>query len=469
MRYLILTLALCLSCRAQELTIEALKEGLSAELEAFEEVSIPSEGKATTLAITLGEKPVKIGKDLFDGFRFRCPKLEGGKDFVWYFNAPANWGNWYIVPVKEDPGQAFKGWLDGDKLYRPYDKPAEKDRLRILQTLDGTYFKEGSEYIMWFRKTGDGPATDLRGSAAFVKKEDPEDKWDHESVEEALALEEAAPADQVAALSSKGGLILLDPDFFDPGYAKGRIDSAFFSMRQTKRASGGFFITIQTATPPCQTEPSFKEIEKKYGTADFTRTGEEMDKRATHTEGDPVDDDEKGITHHYYDYFAFETESGSKDPKVLRVRTHGTNFSALRAPEKGSSWVVIDTENLVVFHKDGKEVGRAYYFLEGEKKPLFITEPPAGEYSRSKEDVLIVKGKGAWLWETRYPDGKIGRRIPFKDNRMHGKAEGFYPDGKPEFTAEYRAGNLDGEVVKFDKAGKETSRRKFKDGEPAED
>ena len=466
MRHLLVALALLIPCHGQELTIDEIKEALVAGVEAFEPVTFPVDGKPVKLDIKLGEKPVKIRDDRFDGFRFRCPDLPEGTDFVWYFNAPKNWGNWYILPVEGKPGQAFKGWLDGDKLYDSFDKSGEKDRLRILQTLDGAYFKPGAEYLMWFRKTGDGPGDDVRGIAAFVKKSG--DSWDHDDIEKALGLKEAPLEDQVASLSSKGGLILLDQEFFDRGYAAGRIDSAFSSIRSTKRMKGGFFVTMQTAVPPCKTQPSLAAIVKKYGEPDFVRDGAEEQKKSKHAGGEGGDEDEKGTTRYFYDYFALEVETGAKDPKVLRVVTFGCDFSAVRAPAAGTTFASIDIENLTVFHKDGKEVGRAYFFREGSEEPIFITEPPAGEY-RSGSELLVAKGKGEWIWENRFPDGKMARRFPMKGNRLNGKAEGYYENGQPQFTAEYRKGDLEGEVVEFDKAGKETSKRIFKDGEPVGD
>lgn len=463
----VLTLALLLPCPGfgQELTIEAIQAGLAAKKDAFQEIKIAGDGKAADFDLKLGESTVKLGEEQFDGFRFTAPEVPEGADFVWYFNAPGPWGNWYILPVEGKPGQAFRNWLDGDKLYEPFDKGGEKERVRILQTLRGDYFTKGAEYLMWFRKTSAGEDGSLRGRAAFAKKKDAEGSWDHDEIEKALKLKPAAVEEQVASLNSTGGLILLDKDSFEPGYAKERIDSAFFSIRSTKRMSGGFFITTQTFIPPCKTTPSFAAIVKKHGEPDFSRSGEEQAKRMSHSGGTPIDDDDKKVTVHYYDYFGFEVETGAKEPKVLRVVTQGTNYSKLRAPAKGASYAQADLENLTVFHQDGKEVGRAYYFLEGGKDPLFIKEPPAGAYE-SDGDVLTAKGKGKWTWESKFQDGKIARKMLLEDNRLHGKAEGFYPNGKPQFTAEYKKGELHGEVVQYDEAGKEQARRKFKDGKP---
>ncbi|MEK7952987.1 toxin-antitoxin system YwqK family antitoxin [Luteolibacter soli] len=446
---------------AEELTIQELKAGLVEGVEAFDTVKLTADGKPVSFDLKLGESPVKIGKDVFDGFRFRCPELPEGTHFVWYFNAPKDWGNWYIVPVEGEPGQAFKGWLEGDKYYETFDKVAEKDRLRILQTLAGSYFTAGKDYLMWFRKTGESPDAALRGTATFAKGDN---DWDHEAVEKALGLKEASPEVQIAATGWRGGKILLDREFFAPADAASQIDSAFFSIRSTRRMRGGFFITTQIAVPPCKTSPALAAIRERYGAPDFVRSGEELEKVRKHGDGDGIDKEDRQRTWHYYDHFAFEVDSKAADPKVLRVVTQGSDFSLVGPPAQGSSFATIDIENLTVFHRDGKEVGRAYYFREGDKEPLFITEPPPGVYVADDERLTASKD-GEWLWESLHPGGKVARKLPMKHHRLNGKAEGFNPEGGLTFTAEYRNGVLNGEVVRLDGKGKEISRQKFKDGE----
>lgn len=448
------------ACHGQEMNPEVMKEALALQVESFEEFKLSGDGKTSSFEIKLGEKPAKLEEEVFDGFRFRCPELAEGTDFVWYFNAPTNWGNWYIFPVEGKPGQAFRNWLDADKLYETFDQSGSVGRLRILQTLKGSYFKPGQEYIMWFRRTEEGKGTQLQGIAAFAKGED---SWDHDDIEKALKLKPAPAAEQVALLKSRGGEVLLNKDFFDPRYAEGRIDSAFDSIRSTKRMRGGFFITMHISVPSCTTEPSLKEIIAKHGEPDFSRTGEELVTVRKKAGGDPPDEDDAKVTTHYYDHFGFEVETGAAEPKVLRVTTTGANFRDLKGGEKGGSYGRIDIENLVVFHKDGAEVGRAYYFLEGGKTPIFIQEPPPGEY-KAGDSLLIAKGKGEWIWEQHFDDGKVASRIPMKANQLHGKAEGFHENGQPRFKAEYRKGELDGELLQYNEAGKEVGRRKFKEG-----
>jgi hypothetical protein len=462
MKALLLPLILALPLHASESGIEKLQKALAGRAEAFDRIELKADGTTVRFEVKLGEETANLEGAVFDGFRFRCPEDVSNRDFVWYFNSPEAWGEWYILPVEGEPGRAFNDWIDADRLYQPFDKPSEKDRLRILQTLDGGYFKPGGDYIMWFRNTGKSGAGSLRGTAAFLDKND---SWDADDIEKALSLKPAPAGDQVTALNSRGGLILLDNRFFDRDYATGRIDSALMSIRRTKRMSGGFFLTIQTFVPSCKTKPSMEEIIKEHGPANFIRTSAEKNRVRSHAGADDADgdDDEDEITSYHYDHFAFEVDGDGEDRGVRRVATFGCNFADVAPPAKGTTFGAIDIENLTVFHRDGKEVGRAYYFLEGAKKPLFITEPPAGEY-RNGNVFLISEGGGKWKWENRFPDGKTARRVPLEQDVFNGLAEGFHPNGKNTFKVTYRNGELDGDAIQFDEEGNEISRRSFKDG-----
>ncbi len=464
MRGILILSLLLLPLQAQEPDIKPLQQTLAAGKDTFNRIELKNDGSRTDIEVELGSEPVKFDGEEFDGFRFTCPADVAGRDYVWYFNAPSSWANWYILPVEEEPGQAFRDWLDGDKMYQPFDKAGEKERHRILQTLKGSYFKPGAEYLMWFRNHGKGPRQMLRGTIAFSK---PDGDWDHDAMEKALSLSPAPLEQQVEALNSRGGMILLDERFFEKDYAKSRIESGFSSIRSTKRMSGGFFLTMQTFIPPCATQPPLNEIVRRHGAADFIRSSEEQKALRKHAGGDDEkeDEDEADIVRHHYDYFALEVESGAENPKVVRVGTYGVDFSVLRPPASGSSYAGIDIENLIVFHRDGKEVGRAYYFLEGDKKPLFIKTPPAGEY-RAGGSSLISEGDGKWQWVRHFPGGKVARKMVLEGNRFHGKSEGFHKNGKTSFTAVYKDGELNGEVIEFDEDGKEVSKRIFKDGKP---
>jgi antitoxin component YwqK of YwqJK toxin-antitoxin module len=407
-----------------------------------------------------------VSKDnqVFDGLRFTVPEKLEGRDFIWYFNAPKHWGNWYIVPVEGELERGFRNWLDADKAYQGLDDPKEKDRLRILQDLSGSNLKAGKDYILWFRRVGEGPPSELRGVLAFAARAKDEEQWKHEALETALKLQPSPVEVQAEVLASRGAKILLDPAFFDRPEADERIDQVFFDIRQTVWTRGGYFITMEIACPPCHHKPSFAKIEAVHGAPDFIESDAEK-ARLRKLAGDTnASNEDAGTVTYYYDYFGFEVQEGDPARKVRRVRTQASNYADLRAPDDKPFFGRLPMKNLTVFRDRQKEVGRLYFFNEGEKKPVIMQEPPPGRY-RSGDQVLEYQGQGAWLWLTMSGD-KVVRRIPFAQHLIHGRGEGKHENGKTSFTAEYKNGVLDGEVVKFGEDGKVTSKQLFREGRP---
>lgn len=245
---------------AQEDTIETLLKKIQADSGKFERIEVDDVDQTVDFNLKLGESVVTLpsGSKL-DGFRFKAPKDVEDYDFVWYFNAPKSWANWYLCPLEGAFERSFTSWLDADKLYKQFDRSGEEKRIRTLQTLDAGYFEAGKEYIMWFRKMDEGNGR-LSGRLTFKKSEE---KWDHPEIEKALKLRAMPLNAQVQELKSRGGKILLDKEFFDTSYAKNRIDNVFFSIRQTKRLKDGFFITMEISIPNCETSPSFTKIRKR--------------------------------------------------------------------------------------------------------------------------------------------------------------------------------------------------------------
>ncbi|MGV3658791.1 MAG: toxin-antitoxin system YwqK family antitoxin [Prosthecobacter sp.] len=459
--------ALSLGQEEIALTKEIMIEGTRANLAAYDKIKPSASDAPVTVRVKLGES-VSMYRDklTFDGFRITAPDDLAGRDFVWYHNAPDSWGTWYIVPVAGEVDDGFRNWLRADKVYEDLDKAGEKGRARRLQTLDGSYFKPGADYILWFQHTDVGGPDELRAVFHFAPKPKDEKDWDHESLEKALKLKAAPPAEQVKQLASKGGEILLDSAFFTPDYGTSRINDVFFNLRQTQRMSGGYFITMEVACPPCRTRPSLVKIREKHGAADFVQTAAEAG-RTTRRKRDADEDKDEQVTTHYYDYFAFEVAADDPEEKVLRVRTHASDFSKLRPPAKGGFFGQVDLKNLTVLHQDGKEVGRLYYFMEGGKEPLCIQEPPPGKY-QNDDLTLEYQGGGNWQLLT-HQDGKLTRRIPFVGHRMEGLGEGFYPSGRPSFKASYKAGVFHGEVVEYSEKGDVIQRERFNHGEGVSD
>lgn len=470
-RLLFLCFVLTTACVAEEeMTKESMAEGVRANLAAYDAISPPKADNPVSVRLKLGETVSKYRDQFtFDGFRITAPDDVEGRDFVWCFNAPENWANWFIVPVSGDFEGGFRNWLNADKLYRDLDTPQEKGRMRTLQTLDSGYFKPGADYILWFRQVRVDAATspELRAVFRFAAKPAAVKEWDHDSIEKALKLKDAPDADQVAHLGSRGGRILLDAALFDKSDASGRIHDVLFNIRQTTRYEDGVFITMETSVPPCRRNPSLSAIREKYGPADFVQTAEEARKVRKHAGGEADKDDDEPRTTHYYDYFGLEVSSAGDDDKVLQVRTHANDFSLIKPPSKGGYFAQVGMKNLTVLYQDGKEAGRYYFFMEGGKEPFCIQEPPVGSY-QNDDLTLEYQGQGNWLLLTK-EDDKLVRRVPYAKNRMEGLAEGFFPNGSPSFKATYKDGLLNGELVQYSRQGKVTKRMRFKDDEPVTD
>lgn len=449
-----------------ELTKEIMIEGTRANLDAYDKIKPSAADAPVSVRVKLGETVSTYRDKLtFDGFRITAPDDLKGRDFVWYHNAPDQWGTWYIVPVEGEVGDGFRNWLSGDKIYEGLDKAGEEGRARRLQTLDGSYFKPGADYLLWFQRTDVGGPDELRAVFHFASKPADEKKWDHERVEKALKLKPAPAADQVKQLGSKGGEILLDSAFFNADYANGRINDVFFDLRQTQSLDDGYFITIETASPPCRTQPSLVKIREKFGAADFVQTDAELD-RVTGREHD-ADDKEPRVTTHHYDHFGFEVAVNDPEEKVLRVKTHASNYAKLRSTTKGGSFGQVGMMNLTVLHQDGKEVGRLYFFMEDGKEPWCVQEPPPGKYI--DDDVTLeYQGGGNWVQLT-HEDGTLLRRIPYAKHRMEGMAEGYFPSGKTRFKAPYKEGVLHGDVLEYSESGEVIGRTRYNLGKRVRD
>jgi len=439
--------------KGAEISQELLTKELRKSSNVFEALPIRNQNKPISFEIDLGSSSATINNDdEFDGFRFRVPKDAGNADLIWYFNAPENWGNWYIMPLSGEVSGGFTSWLDADKVYKKLDIVGEKKRIRILQSLDSDYFKSGKEYLIWFRKVKKGESNQkLRGVISFATKKD---DWDYENIEKFLKLEPKEIEYQAQVLESRGAKILLDKNMFDKDYAKERIDSVFFNLRNTTNLSGGFFITMEIEIPACHSNVSITNIIKKYGPADFIRTSEEEAKVLKHAGGTPKDEKDKPATIYYYDYFGFKVLKGDPTKNVDCVVTHANNFADLTPKDSKAYYAKIRMKNLTIFHINKKEVGRLYYFQETGKEPLIIKTPPIGIYKK-EDETLEYKGDGKWIWKSFFNDGKLAREIPFKNHKMDGTATGYYHNGEKAFVASYKNGKVNGKVIQYSKDGKE--------------
>lgn len=457
---ILLLASYCTQATAAELTQELLQRTIQQNAAAFEKIEIAGEGKPASIEIKLGETTATADDLKFDGFRFIAPEV-GKRDFIWYFNVPNEWAHWYILPTEGEPARAFRDWLDADMVYEAVDDPREVNRKRVFQTLSGEYFEPGREYIVWFREveaTLKSKAL-IRAEISFSAKAE-DGAWDVAALEKALELKPLPAKDQVEALDSRGGRILLDGRLFTRQYAENRIDDLFSTIRETRQMQGGFFITMQTAVPPCKTTPLFSEIRRTFGDPDFVRDDAERKKLGLEVEGD------ESVTTHFYDHFGFEV---GPDDRVLRVVSQASDFSELipEVPaEAEGTFGWIQMENLTVFHRGRKEVGRAYFFREQGKEPKFITVPPAGVYGRYNEELEFL-GNGDWEERQFHRNGQIARKYRYENHKQSGEALGFWENGKPQFVATFKDGLLEGEVTTLSENGEKT-KKMYRAGELVE-
>jgi hypothetical protein len=442
--------------------LQSLANKLAEKKNELDVVKLEEDGRSAVSSATLGKSTVEHQDRPYDGLRFTAPLDLEGRDFIWYFNAPEGWANWYIVPLEEEVKQGFKNWLNADMVYKDLDKEGAKERMRVLQTLDGSYFEPGKEYALWFRNVEKAKPGELRFRIAFAKPEE-KGKWEHGDLEQALGLEAAAAEAQVAELDSLGGKILMDEKFFDKEYAEGRIDAVFSAKRQQQILKGGFFIQIRTSTPPCRRNPKLAEIMAKHGEPDFVRTSKETASLTTKKE----DDDPPTVTH-FYDYFGFVVNEGDGDQIVQQVTAQANNFSKL-IPKDSGRWTFgrLGYENLMVFHQDGREVGRIYFFDEEDKDPNAVKVPPLGAYRNGSVTVKCM-GDGKWTMEGVSEEGKPLFLKRYEKNRLHGISETYHDNEKLRLSLSYNNGVLDGNLIEYDEEGKIVREARYKEGNEIE-
>lgn len=94
---------------------------------------------------------VKIERADYYGFRFKVPRQNDNKDFVWAFVSPEDMEGWYILPAT--------GGMNGFRNYfyrSKYDYPdadallPATGRKLILQSLPGDDLGDGKNYLIWW-------------------------------------------------------------------------------------------------------------------------------------------------------------------------------------------------------------------------------------------------------------------------------------------------------------------------------
>ncbi|MBC8009996.1 MAG: hypothetical protein H7067_07855 [Burkholderiales bacterium] len=416
--------------------------------------------------ITLNKSPERFDTGhAFDAVRFRAPE-RGGLDLVWAFTAPATWRHWYILPVEGETKRGFENWINGDRAYVGFD--GAQDNPVTLQTLAAAYFEPGREYLLWFCQTTHTPEpATLKLTLRFALARPADEPWERESVEKALKLETAPTATQAAYFASRGARVLLDAELFHPKDASSQMEHFLFTRRQTEFLKGGFFITVETACPPCHGAPLLADIVRRHGEPDcvLTAAQQNLDRTAEANDSPSYD-------RHHYDHFIFETDPADADKRVRRVSSQYFNANSAR-PADGArdTWTEVTLTGIEfrLFFREGREVGRYRHWGEPGAK-LVSGAIPEGEYRRAyvsgePMEKLVHDGAGGWAYESYHRSGPAYRRCGYKDGRLDGALTDFFEDGRERVSAGYAEGRIHGRLRVWEADGRLVRDQVFERGE----
>ncbi len=426
-----------------------LTQEIQKNLDIFEEVKFPNVADVQSLNMELGKTVLETNSGVYDGFRFTVPEGQDGKDFIWYFSAPPEYSNWYIVPGEGPYQPGFETFLVEQMLFQ-HEKGLDAKRIRLKQSLRSTYFEEGETYVIWFKrtKTGRGPSTDKVLSVVMAFRP-PKGRWTRENINKALKLVPSPAEVQVRHLNSRGGMILLDETLFDPELAEQLIFRAVNLYSRNEAWQSTQYIGPNIIFESSKHRPSIKEILEKHGPPNFIQTAQETtrlrkDKSWMYRTGGK----HEFMTYHY-DMFGFQIDPKDPDQKVQRVFAHGLNTVPLQSPpDTGSVFVETSKLSLLQFFQDQKEVGRFYHFGHPMKQAFVPAQPPPDEYVADNK-VFIYKGDGEGMFRFIHPNGEIAQEMQVQNYLFHGKAFGKYPDGTLRFETTFRDGLMHGEMKEY--------------------
>lgn len=416
--------------------------------------------------ITLNKSPERFATGhAFDAVRFRAPE-QPGLDLVWAFTAPMAWRHWYILPVEGEAKRGFENWINGDRAYAGFD--GAQDNPVTLQTLAAAYFEPGREYLLWFSQTAHTPEPAVvKLTLRFAPARPADESWDRESVEQALKLETAPTAAQAAYFASRGARVLLDAELFHPEDASSQMEHFLFTRRQTEFLKGGYFITMETACPPCHGSPLLADIVRRHGEPDGVLPAFQQNL------GSPVSaSDSPSYDRHYYDHFIFETDPADADKRVRRVSSQYFNATTAR-PADGArdTWTEVTLTGIEyrLFFREGREVGRYRHWEEAGAK-LVSGAIPEGEYRRAYEsgepmEKLVHDGAGGWAYESYYRSGPVYRKCGYKYGRLEGALTDFFEDGRERVSAGYAEGRIHGRLRVWEADGRLVRDQVFERGE----
>lgn len=378
--------------------------------------------------------------------RFRAPRTPY-LDLVWALSLPDSWCQFGCIRVADHAGQEEKdndeGYFAGDRAYISPTTPAGHSL--FLQSIRYKRFTPGEEHLIWFVKNqaDDSPAL-LRAVIHFTRwqRDNEATPWNPSTIESTLRLRPASAAEDAAVLRTRGGQILLDPQFFDRPYAEDRIRALTATLRDRLMTGD----QPQPAPPPqvpvSPTHPSLLAIQKAYGEPDLSVSARERSLINAHWPPE-----ERRLTRAWYDRFAFVYAEADPAKAILWVETSAFNFVDSRPRAAGLTYVSLSNFALPItlFFKDRREIARISRLGSANSK-ILSGILALGTYEQliqpGNKEELTYLGKGAWTYRWITPESDPHRTATLKDHAYDGPMIDYHPDKTEAGRMNFKKGLL---------------------------
>lgn len=336
-----------------------------------------------------------------------------------------------------------EGYFSGDRAYANLPTPAQHSL--FLQSIRYKQFTPGEEYLFWFitNQANDSPAH-LRAVIHFARwqRDNEATPWNPSTIESTLRLSPASAAEDATLLRSRGGRILLDPQFFEQPYAEGRIKALTAALRDRLMTGDHPQAAPPPQAPESPTRPSLLAIQKFHGEPDLTISARE--RSLIHAHWPP---EGRRLTRAWYDRFAFVYAEADPAKAILWVETNTYNFSDVRPRATGLTYVSLSTFELPItlFFKDRREIARISR-LGGADVKILSGKIAPGTYEQlirpgSKEELTYL-GKGSWTYRWTTPEGNPHRTATLEDHAYHGPMIDYYSDKTERGRLNFKKGHL---------------------------
>lgn len=378
--------------------------------------------------------------------RFRAPRTPY-LDLIWALSLPDSWCQFGCIRVADQTDQedtdSVEDYFTGDRAYANLPTPAGHSL--FLQSIRYKRFTPGEEYLFWFIAGQPGDSLGhLRAVIHFTRwqRDNEAIPWNPSTIESTLRLSPASAAEDAALLRSRGGRILLDPQFFEQTYAEGRIKALTATLRNRLMTGDHPQPAPPPQAPESPTRPSLLVIQKFHGEPDLSISAQE--RSLIHAHWPP---EGRRLTRAWYDRFAFVYPEADPAKAILWVETNACNFADVRPRAAGLTYVSPSTFELPItlFFKDRREIARVSRLGGADVKILSGNIAP-GTYEQlirpGNKEELTYLGKGSWIYRWTTPESNPHRTATLKDHAYDGPMIDYYPDKTERGRLVFKKGHL---------------------------